>query len=500
MTHKLKAIRSLCLLCLSLSPLPALAAIVTLTGTAPDYAGVHIVLSTYADYLSRLKRDLVTIEVDQNGKFNTTLQLTEVTYALFDLSYYEGYLYLEPGSTYHIVLPPRKLRPDADRFNPFYQPTQIEIGLRGSTTPLNAAIRDFDLFFGRVYFDAALRLVRAHDRRLADQLITRCDSAARATHCDKQYFRQHVTYRQAQLYAAPRLDAWQHIIEKYYSGKPVLYNLPAYWQTIDMLNPDILSSCQQPDTRKAIRTELRRQQPSLTRLTNIVAREAPWTANQTLREALIIRSLQRLLFDKQITSGRADTLLMSATAECDALPNRLIAANIYARKNKLREGLPAPPIDLMEGDKHITLQSLRGQWLYLCFMHSENYECIKAFPALDNLARLHTTDLRILCIFTDDNADEMRRLLARQKWAWQAASYISNQRIMFDYDVRALPTYFLIDPDGRISKAQAPGPLEKIGPVIATAIRDYKVQQKRGQVELPRTIYDIANGAQPKHP
>ena len=61
--------------------------------------------------------------------------------------------------------------------------------------------------------------------------------------------------------------------------------------------------------------------------------------------------------------------------------------------------------------------------------------------------------------------------------------------------MRHLPTYFLIDPDGCIAMAQAPGPNENVGPAIAEAIRQYKIIKTRGRIEVPRTIYDIANEA-----
>ena len=71
---------------------------------------------------------------------------------------------------------------------------------------------------------------------------------------------------------------------------------------------------------------------------------------------------------------------------------------------------------------------------------------------------------------------------------------ITNQRLMEEYEIRGLPTYFLIAPDGCIEIAQAPGPSENVGPAIASAIRNYILTQKRGRPDIPRTIYDVANG------
>ncbi len=481
------------LLCVTL---PSFAAHVTLSGKAPDYAGLNIVVYTYADYVSRLKTELATFTVEDDGAFSAQIEIDEVTYAFMDLSAYEATVYLEPGARYEVVLPPFKVRPDAERFNPFYRAQSVELGLRGATTNLNQAIRDFDIFFGRIYSQNALKLVRRHDTKLADKLIARTDSAARAVRCDKAFFRNHVRYRQAQLFAAPRLHAERTVLSKYYVGSPVLFNLPAYWQTLEMLNPDIIEQILKPDERRKLRSEVASTNPSIGRISQIIATDTLWRADQTLREALIIKSIFTDFYDANITDGRADTLLISAAQSCKSKRNRLMAANIYAKKNKLRAGLPAPELDLVdEEDKTLKLKDFSGKFLYLCFMHTENYECIKALPALENLALLHKNDMDVLCVFTDENADEMRAFLKRTPSTWRGVSFNTNQKILSDYEVHALPTYFLIAPDGCIAMAQAPGPTEKVGPVIAHAIREYTIATKRGRPEIPRTIYDIANEA-----
>ena len=68
---------------------------------------------------------------------------------------------------------------------------------------------------------------------------------------------------------------------------------------------------------------------------------------------------------------------------------------------------------------------------------------------------------------------------------------------MLDYQVAALPTFFLIAPDGCVAIPQAPGPAENVGPAIAEAIRQFIISTRRGRPEIPRTIYDIANEARP---
>ncbi len=472
------------------------AATVTISGKAPDYASKNIVVSTYADYVSRLKKEMLTINIDGEGNFHTETDLSEVTYVFIDLGSYVGYLYLEPGARYEIVLPPYAPRPDVERFNPFYEPQMIEIGLRGASSPLNQAIRDFDRFFQRELARNARRLVRAHDKALADRLIERTDSAMRATKCEKTYFKQHVRYRQAQLYAAPRLSSGGNVLSNYFLGRPVLYNLPAYWDVINMMQPDPLDGLPRAESRKALLTEERNPNPSFAKYSKLSAENPLWAKDRNLREALLLRTLQNNFYSKLTTDGRADTILISAARECGADRNRMIAANIYAKKNKLKAGLPAPELGLQDqADRPVELKNFKDKFLYLCFMHTDNYECLKSMPALENLYRLHRADMEVLVILTNEEPEEGFRTIANRGYSWQTVSFITNQRLIFDYEVKALPTYFLIDPEGCISIAQAPGPTEKVGPAIAAAIRKYQIEKLRGKPQVPRTIYDIAREA-----
>ncbi|MBQ3635228.1 MAG: redoxin domain-containing protein [Bacteroidales bacterium] len=490
-THASRFFISLLLsLCLSAS---ALAGTVSISGMAPSYAGKHLTIVSYADYISRLKTELADIEVGQDGSFDASFEIKEVTYAFVELGSFVGYIYLEPDVRYQVTLPRFTPKADADRFNPFFRPYVIELNISGATSTLNRAIRDFDHFFNREFAAAARRIVRTHDKKLAESLMSRLDSAARSLSCDKLYFKNHVRYRKAQVFAAPRLSSPAITVREFFAGRPVLYNLPAYWDVLDMMQIDPSVDLETRELRDAYVKNRTSSSPSFSTLSTIIGSSKLWASEQGLREALLLKNFQQQFYSRAISDGKTDTLLVSAARECHNPRGRMIAANIYAKKNKLRQGLPAPEIGLIDNADHeVNLSNYKGRFLYLCFMHTDNFECIKAMPALDNLGQLHRADMDILCVFTNEQPADAFAYVEKNRFQWKSVSFISRQRIIFDYEVRALPTYFLIDPDGCIALAEAPGPTEKVGPAIAAAIRKYILEQKRGKPEIPRTIYDIA--------
>ena len=84
----------------------AQAAMTHISGRAPQFANHNIVFSCYADILSRLRQELLTVVVDADGNFSADIDLSEVTYVWTELGVYRGYIYLEPGARYEIALPP----------------------------------------------------------------------------------------------------------------------------------------------------------------------------------------------------------------------------------------------------------------------------------------------------------------------------------------------------------------------------------------------------------
>lgn len=492
MVRSLLSLISAITLCAVL-PAPSAAKTVAVSGCAPGYAGRVLVMRAERDPVSRMTYDLASAEVKPDGSFRFEADIKEVTHAFIDLSFYEAHLFLEPGGRYKASLPRFRLRPDAERFNPFYRPKVIDLTLNSATSDLNQSLRKFDDDFGRIYLTQAVVMCRKRDKKLADSVIERLDSAARATGCRAAFFRQHVEFRKAEVYATPRLHSPRAVLRKFYAGKPVAFNVPAYWRTLDLFGSELAQRCAGGSRLAAALTD---GNPDGAReMARMIEADSLFRTSPSLGEVLTLKSIRDNFYEGKVADGRADTLLISAARDFTTKRIRLMAANVYASKNKLKAGLPAPDFDLVDNhDREFSLASFKGRFLYLCFMHSENYECVKAMPVLDNLAQVHRADLDILCVFTDDEADALYAKLTKSQHAWRGISWIAWQRILEDYEVRGLPTYFLIDPDGCISIAQAPGPSENVGPAIAECVRRYRLIRQRGRVEVPRTIYDIANG------
>lgn len=122
-----------------------------------------------------------------------------------------------------------------------------------------------------------------------------------------------------------------------------------------------------------------------------------------------------------------------------------------------RPGEPAPNITVVElsTGKPITLQSMRGKWVYLEFWATWCGPCQTAMQALKQAVDQHGArwrgKLEILTVSVDSTREVVMPHLKQRGWdkfarhAWDA-----EQKAASLYGVEGIPTAFLIDPAGKV--------------------------------------------------
>ncbi|MCS7300837.1 MAG: TlpA family protein disulfide reductase, partial [Fimbriimonadales bacterium] len=129
-----------------------------------------------------------------------------------------------------------------------------------------------------------------------------------------------------------------------------------------------------------------------------------------------------------------------------------------------RVGEPAPNFSLIDlrTNQTVTLQSLRGKWVYLEFWATWCGPCQSAMAALKAAVDQHGSrwrgKLEIITASVDGERSVVMPHLKQRGWeqfarhCWDAGQVASNA-----YGVEGIPTAFLIDPQGKVVWSGHPG-------------------------------------------
>jgi len=126
------------------------AQITTVKGNAKTYAGDTLCILAYSDYLSMKEEKLADAIVSSNGDFTFNFRCDEVRYAFIQLDVFSGFIFLEPGKNYEIVLPKKQNRAIEDQLNPYFKPMEFFISqIAIDKQSLNSLIPEFEKAYAK---------------------------------------------------------------------------------------------------------------------------------------------------------------------------------------------------------------------------------------------------------------------------------------------------------------------------------------------------------------
>ena len=140
----------------------------------------------------------------------------------------------------------------------------------------------------------------------------------------------------------------------------------------------------------------------------------------------------------------------------------------YRRLLPLQPGQPAPDFTLRdEAGQLVSLHDFRGQVVYLDFWASWCGPCIAEAPATARLRQQFAgRDVIFLAVSIDQQPDAWRKALDRFKLRGPNARHLIDPQhfeagSLKAYEVRGVPTYWLIGREGQIIQGNAPRPSDE---------------------------------------
>lgn len=461
---------------------------VILRGNAIDYAGYHLVMQKIINPISMESVSMLTIEVDENGDFNQTVDLYEVSHVSLDMGRYRAYIYLEPGKAYELVLPPFMPRSDADRFNPYFIPEDVVLGIANKESQgLNQEISQFDQDLFERYNANAVKLFAKGDKVLAEKLILELDSLYPAK--VDSYFQKYKQYAYGELLMLAYRRQKRQVMNRIMSGD-IAMQMPSFIKILNTSYKNFFTNYFGTPQGEPLRLAYANKAP-FDSLVSVLKTDTIFTSNE-LAEVVLLKGLYDAFYSGQYGEEQIIELFKQGSEDGCTKRIRDIASGLYKKVTWLRTGSDAPQFTLYRLDgKERSLSDYKGKFVYLNFMHTDNHSCKKDLQLLHVLSKELKRELTIVTIILDEDPGKAKELIKANGYKWDFLHYNAQPKVILDYNIQALPAYFVIDPKQSLRLSPAPSPTESFTPIFIEAHRDYNYEQLRKNKPKQKTIYDL---------
>ncbi len=447
-------------LCILLFVFPFLcnAQMVTIKGTAKNYEFSEIGVWVNNDYVSNAQRQLTYSVIDSLGNFLLEFKTKEIQYITLKIDKNIASMYVEPNANYEIIIFP----PDSTT----YQNPNIEHSVKMSIklktkTEINALTMDYDKRFDDFFSqDYKLFVSRAPQPKI--------DSFKVAMHSyystvNNKYFDGYITYTIAALEEKTKVSQ-KKLFANYIKGKPILYTNPEYMNFFNAFYKQALQTFSLSKEGFPLSFQIN-DKGSLSGVMNILKRN-PFLQNDTIGELVLLKGLYESYYDGSFKRSSVSSIIQQIAAESIIAEHQQIAKNILNSFSKLHKGGKAPFFELPDktGATH-SLDELRSKnyYVYMMLYDAQCTSCVEQMKVITSFKKLYGERITFVSISNDKTNAELKEFCTKNpKFDWLFLYDNSKGQLKVNYEVKSLPAYFLINPDGDFEQVPAESPDEDI--------------------------------------
>ena len=469
---------------------------VNIFGNAPEYKNETLVFYTFSDQITYNEKQLASCDVQLDGSFSCSFEVSQTSYVFLHLGIYEAFLFIEPGKTYEIILPEHKSKSIADELNPYFKSVQYHLGIENITDQeLNYQLAYFDEVYSRMINNSLYQSYEQLKKRNANSKYNKVDTAfsdkaySRAVNnnsqliyqnlkeldADKeiqkidsifsndtnQFFRDFRKYKLASFLHLSSQEKMKSISNTYFLDNPILYHNPAYMSLFNEVYKEYFIYFGRTEYGSQIYTDINKLN-SYSALNSTLQKDSI-LMNDTLCELVILKCLYDEFYNDKFSRKAMLTILDSLEMETTHTEHKLIARNIKNKVTKLMVGYKPPQFNLFDKDSNlVSLNDFQDKYVYVGFCTTVSYACIKEFEMLRNLYEKHKDHFEIIMICMDENLPQMKHFVERKNYPFTFLYYGNQPDVFKDYDIRAFPTYYFIDKEGKLSLSPAASPGENV--------------------------------------
>jgi hypothetical protein len=433
--------------------------IVRISGVAPGHAGGEIVFYSWKDQISFTEKELFRFTVDERDEFFAEFEVAGNPLHIFShTGRYFIYMYVEGGTDYQVVLPPKTDKAPHERLNPYFEgiPTHIAV-VNHDSTELNALVRTFENMYNPLLRGSLAHKPADEGRIFIDSVSVEMDRWFKEA--EHPWFNDYRNYKMGHLSSIARFHAARRLSDDHFLNAPVLYDNIAYMELFNQVYNRYFLFFSRTVRGSRIFDDINRKQ-SLSLLMNTLRTDSVLGGEQLL-ELVVLKGLHDAFYSDDFSRSGLLAVLDSLALVTGYPEHARISKNIREKVIRLLTGFDPPGFTLADREGNMRdLSDFRGSYVYLNFCTATSYSCLSEFEILKHLRGRHDGYLKIVTVLIDKDHQSMLNFLNKNDYDWDFLFYGNQPSVLKDYDIRMYPSYYLIDRDGTLLMSPAPSPAE----------------------------------------
>ncbi len=295
------------------------------------------------------------------------------------------------------------------------------------------------------------------DPLITDSIFIGAYSGRRET-SSGAFFLDIVKYKLAALEFVSRKIGKTGIFKKYFNPEHIKYNNPGYMEFFITYFESYAGHAT--------------GQISATALNNAVNIEKKYLAvfnafgadsllqHEILRELAILVALKNMYYSQYYDRSAIKGILNEIKEKSKINEHQIIASNLLTVFSKRQKGTSAAYFNLQnQKEQFISLDDFKGKFIYLTFWNSQCIDCESEFELISKVVDKFKDNLEVVSISTDKHFLNMQYFLKNKNYNWNFLHFNGNYELLEQYQIKTVPFYILIDPNGNIAEYPAKEPI-----------------------------------------
>ncbi len=436
-----------------------------IAGKALTYAGQTLKVYVYSDFLTLREKLIAKTKIDAAGNFKVTIPINYTQFIFIKTDISRSSFYVEPSKNYFVSIP--KLAPEEipSLGVQGYAPIKIS---SADSMELNTLISKFEDYLDNFYKKNLALIARKAIKKEAS--LFRSALEKRFSHVSNTYFKSYIKYKLATLEAAGG-SSKLHLYKTYFSST-IQYSSLEYMQFFSQTYTRYLKQLAGTTKGSAIEPAISSKKNYAAAMKGIQKADTLFS-NDTLCELLLLKGLNEYYYQPKSNKRSIESLLSYIEKNGKGAENKKIAHNTLALLTLLTAGTQAPGFSLPDArGKLVRLSDFKGKYVYLDFWATWCLPCLQEMKLKQALFEKYGEDIVFVSISIDKTASIMNSYLLKNKQLTSVFLFGgASETLLDDYNIKAIPTYFLLDREGDILESPAKKPSENAELVFKSLLK-----------------------------